>query len=148
MSSWTIGRRITFGFAVLTALSFIIGITAYLGLGSIGKVSNALVEDNMPSALLLGQIKDNLSRSYGNILNTIRLPAGSEVLKKEVQKIQDRIQENNVAWKEFEGRIYTDGDRKFFQEATNIRASYQAALAEMLKYAETDDVQASYNYLD
>jgi methyl-accepting chemotaxis protein len=148
MSSWTIGRRITFGFSILTILLFLVGISAYIGLNSIGKSTNALVEDNMPSALILGQIKDNLSRAYANTLNTIRLPQGSDAIKAEIQKINDRVRENTESWKEFETRLHDQADRDFFKSVTDIRAKYVATMNEMLKYAATNDTEASYKYLD
>ena len=133
---------------MLTALLFALGMTGYIGLTSIGHRSDDLVGDKMPSALIISQIKDNLSRTYGNVLNTIRLPAGSEAINAELQKIRDRVDDNGRLWKELESHSNTPADKSFYDSIQQTRGKFLNTLTEMQKYAATDDTVASYKYFD
>jgi len=148
MNTWTIGRRITVGFAILTLLSFAIGITAYVGLGSIGKDASVLIESNMPGALVLGQAKDNLSRAYGNIQKSIRLPAGSDALRREMGNCQERIKENTELFGQYETLIVTDAERRAWDTLTPIRKRYLDTVDQMLKFAGEDDNVKAYDFMD
>ncbi len=148
MNTWTIGRRITVGFSVLTILSFIIGITAFVGLRSIRNSSDSLINDSMPSALILGGIKDNLSVGCAGVFNAIRLQSGSSAYKAQVKKINDLVSANSELWKEYEAKIVTDEDRQFYNATINIRSRFGDAMTEMLKLVEQDDSEKSYQYFD
>jgi methyl-accepting chemotaxis protein len=148
MKKWTIGKRITVGFTILTILSFIIGITAYVSLSAIRKDANSLINDSMPGALILGQVKDNLSRGYGNLQKSIRLKAGSDELKKEMQRYNDRISENTALLSDYEKKIVTDEDRKFFNDLSSIRGKYSEVGKAMADLSMQDDIQKSYDYMD
>ena len=120
MKNWTISKRITFGFTILTLLSLIIGLTAYISLGSIKDDADGLIQDSMPGALILGQVKDNLSRGYGNLQKSVRLKSGSTELQQELARYQDRTNENSELYKQYEAKIVTDKDRAFFNKLLEI----------------------------
>ena len=148
MSSWTISRRITFGFVVLTVLAFIIGITAYIGFGMVETRASSLINGNMPRALILGQIKDNLSREYADVLNSIRLTPGSQAYKEEIQKIHDRLDSSSELWKEMDGLATDDEDRRFMDGISDTRKRFVTTMDSMLQFAESDDNEKAYAFLD
>ncbi len=78
MNNWTVSKRITAGFAILSLITISVGFVGYIGLRMIRARAEELVRDNMPSALILGQVKDNLSRGYANIETLIRTPDESK----------------------------------------------------------------------
>jgi methyl-accepting chemotaxis protein len=148
MKTWTIGKRITIGFTILTILSVIIGVTAYVSLSSVKTDADSLIKDSMPGALILGQVKDNVSRSYGNLQKTIRLKAGSDELKNEIANFEARIRENTELLEQYENKICTEKDRRFFENLKTIRAKYLNVLVSMEELAKADDWEKSYAYMD
>jgi methyl-accepting chemotaxis protein len=148
MKNWTIGKRITIGFTILTILSLILGITSYVSMQNIKDRTDVLVDDDVPGALILGQVKDNMSRSYANLQKMTRLKAGSDEIKKEVQSFERRIAENTDLLKQYQDKISTDEDRKFFEELSIIRGKYLSVIGQMEILARADDLEKSYQYMD
>jgi methyl-accepting chemotaxis protein len=148
MNTWTIGKRITVGFVILTFLSFLIGITAYVGLRTLRKDANVLIENKMPGALILAQIKDNLSVGCAGVFNAIRLPDESDDYRKQIQKNSALVSENSQLWKDYEATIITDEDRQFYANTLAIRSKFGDALTAVQDLSKESDPSKAYEYFD
>jgi len=148
MKTWTIAKRITVGFTILTFLSFIIGVTGYVSLHSVRTSADALIYDSMPGALILGQVKDNLSREYADLQKAIRLKQGSGEQKKELGKFNDLVTDTSEQLKNYEAKMATDEDRKFFDGMAALRGKFIEAAKRLAVLAEAGDIEKSYSYMD
>jgi hypothetical protein len=94
MNNWTVSKRITAGFAILSLITISVAFVGFIGLRMIRVRAEELVRDNMPSALILGQVKDNLSRGYANLETYIRTPDESK--KKSILSIYEGLSKSNT----------------------------------------------------
>jgi methyl-accepting chemotaxis protein len=107
-----------------------------------------MIKDTMPGVMILDQVKDTLSREYGNLEKLIRTP--DPALRADVYKKCDDFVTSSDKWlADYESRIQTKEDRDFFAALTNIRQihnSYRDKMIEMIKDEAGDD--ALYQYMD
>ena len=147
MKKWTIGKRITIGFVVLVIITIMVGIAGYVGLNAVKRLSNSLVTDSMPSALVLGQVKENLSRGYSNIERIIRTPTGA--VRDDAEKTYNALTEaNSQLYKEYETYLYTDDDKAQYQSLLSVRKEYAESLTKLFALEKGGDTNATYAYLD
>ena len=148
MKRWTIAKRIVFGFVILTVLAIGVGLIGRIGLTSINTKSEVLINDTVPGVILLGQIKDILSREYGNLEKIIRVK--DPVLRAEVfQRFDDFVKSIDGWMNEYESKIQTPEDRVFFDKMTKIRSEHNVNLAKIIDLIKNEPDEAKiYEFMD
>ena len=71
MKNWTIGKRLTFGFAGVVFITLCVSIYAFSRLEAIQNQATALANDSLPGAILMGQIATLSEREVALVLQHI-----------------------------------------------------------------------------
>jgi methyl-accepting chemotaxis protein len=147
MKNWTIAKRITCGFAILSILTIAVGIIGYVGLNRVNASSDVLLGDCMPGALILGQAKDCLSREYSNLERIMRAktPEQIEARKKEFYAV---IEVDNRLIQEYAKKITTQEDKDFLTKVGAQRAKYLESVDKLMAMpgkASNDEIET---YID
>ncbi|HNX05122.1 MAG TPA: MCP four helix bundle domain-containing protein, partial [Opitutales bacterium] len=147
MNNWTISKRITVGFAILSIITISVGIIGFVGLKLVSGEATELVRDDMPSALILGQVKDNLSRGYANIETSMRATNASK--KDEALSIYNKLAATNTdLYAQFEQLISSPDERQQYDRLLDIRKGYAQILAKLFETDKTNDKATTYAYMD
>jgi methyl-accepting chemotaxis protein len=147
MNNWTVSKRITAGFAILSLITISVGFVGYIGLRMIRARAEELVRDNMPSALILGQVKDNLSRGYANIETLVRTP--EEAKKKSIFSIYEGLSKSNTElYSQFEGMISSPEERRAYDDLLETRKNYARTLEQLFAMTKAEDVASIYAFMD
>jgi methyl-accepting chemotaxis protein len=147
MKTWTISKRITVGFAILTIITLAVGIVGFVSLRNVGSDANVLVTENMPGALVLGQVKDNLSRAYANIEKMIRA-SDDKTRESAKNTYESLVQKNTELYEEFEKTITSDDDKRDYAKLLDVRKSYAQSMTTLLETIKQGDPKVTYAYLD
>jgi methyl-accepting chemotaxis protein len=147
MKNWTISKRITVGFAILAMITIIVGIAGYFCLKQVGVSADKLVSDSMPSALIMGEIKDNLSRGYANLERIIR--ASDDKARIEAQQNYEALTKSNSdMYAEYEKTLSSDSEKQQYSKLLEVRKQYGAILNKLFEIQKNGDLKATYEYLD
>src|SRR6185503_16804907 len=122
MSSWTISRRIIFGFAAMVVISAALGLTALWRLESLSESLAAVADNSLPSVVVLNEIA---ALSRDNILACEQY-ADAESAEQRTG-IEERIDANRTRTDEllrqYEAGLIADSeDRRLFEETKRTRA--------------------------
>src|ERR1700720_4058437 len=90
MKNWTIGKRLTLGFAGVVLITLCVSIYAFTRLEAIQNQAAALANDSLPGAVLMGQIAALSEREVGLVLRHIKANDAQEV-----QKLDEALRENH-----------------------------------------------------
>jgi len=90
MKIWTIGKRITVGYAAVLITTIAIGILAYTRLNAIKVRSDSLTGDSLPGILCLTKIQENTIMSNTLLLKFILSSEASEFATID-QKMKDMV---------------------------------------------------------
>jgi methyl-accepting chemotaxis protein len=123
MNSWTISRRILFGFAAMVVLCAVLGAFALWRLENLAD-SVALVADNtLPSVLTLNECA---SLSRDNIFACIQF--GEAESTEQRTAIEERIAANrsraDELFKKYDPLVSDNEDRRLFEESKRTRAAF------------------------
>jgi methyl-accepting chemotaxis protein len=137
MKNWTIGKRITIGFIAMITLSIAIGGLAYYFLGSIRTHSRSLLDNNMPGAIYMGAIKDNVSRTYAILERHLLSTDKDEIAG--LEKDFEALSADNADLLEKYGRtIITEEDRNKFNSLEKTRTEYVKSLEAVFNLSRAD----------
>jgi len=132
MHSWTISRRIVTGFAVLVALTALLGLFA---LGQIDRLRKDIGEFNvntLPSVIALGEcsslIRDNLSAALQFTM------ADSDAKRAELEQriVANRLEVDRL-FTNYDRLISDDEDRRLFEEVKRHRGEFREAMTALAK---------------
>ena len=123
MNSWTISRRIIFGFAAMLGIVIALGLFA-IWRGQTLKSAIAVLGDNsLPSVLTLRSVG---GATRDNIFTTVRY-ADAETAE-ERKALEDEIASNRAkideAFKKYEGLVSDAEDRRLFEETKRARTAF------------------------
>ncbi len=126
MNSWTISRRINFGFAALVLITALLGGTAYWRMTSVNHSLRTLADNTLPSVLLL---RECAGKTRDNILTILQYgEAASEAERKDIEgHITDNRTRIDELFKQYEPLISDSEDRRLFGEVKRTRAGFIAA---------------------
>ncbi len=101
----------------------------------------------MPVALMLGQVKDNLSRAYANVERYLRSNEGES--RNEALTIYNSLSKANSDLYEQLSNSITDGaSQRMLNDITDIRKQYNQMLARLFELAKNADNVIIYEYMD
>lgn len=133
MKNWTIKQRILGSFGLILLLMAVMAGISAVNLGRIEKSATALREDSTPGLYYSTQIN---AAWYENLLMTQQIiqidtseaerQADLALLRRNAERL-DRLQED------YDKTIFSDGDRKLFEQFKETRQKYRAIVSEVLK---------------
>ncbi|HLP76041.1 MAG TPA: MCP four helix bundle domain-containing protein, partial [Candidatus Paceibacterota bacterium] len=110
MKNWTIGKRITFGFAVLLAILVAVSVISYERIQAIHANMISLTEEGVPALELLGDLSSRIREDEGILYKHI-----SATSEKDMADLEARLAENSkvnsVAYEKLE-KLLTDPHEK------------------------------------
>ena len=136
MNNWTIGRRVTFGFAAVILIALCVSIYAFLRLDGIQVRANELGSDSFPGQAAMGQIEYLAEQE---MLLAIEHTASEDPQEKlrfetEIKSARDKIA---TLFTHAENSVITAHERELFQAIQNKRAASDASLDEVLKLSRS-----------
>ena len=147
MKNWTIAKRITLGFVILSLLTVFVGIVGYVGLRSVSSDANTLLTDSMPGALILGQAKDCLSREYASIERIMRAKTPEEINER-MNDFKAVVAADDDLVVQYQKKIVTEEDREALTKVSAVRAPYLEGTNKLLSMVGTSSQDEIYAYLD
>lgn len=140
MNSWTISRRIIFGFVAVLLITAVLGGIALRRLQSVSRALVTLSDNTLPSILVLrecaGATRDNIF--------TLVLYGETETAEGR-KEIEDRIDGNrarvDALFKRYEGLISDSEDRRLFEELKRARAAFITARTPYLELVREGKVE-------
>ena len=122
MNSWTISRRIIFGFAAMLLISVVLGGIALWRLYTVNQSVAQLVDNTLPSILTL---REYAGATRDNIFTILQYADAEPDQRKD---LEDRIAANRNRIDElikiYEPLISDSEDRRLFEEAKRTRAAF------------------------
>jgi len=123
MKTWTIGKRITVGYAAVLIATIAIGIFAYTRLNAIKVRSDSLTEDSLPGIVSLTKVQSNTIMANAFLLKFILSSEPSEFSAID-QNMKDLVVENTQLVKEVESSVSTDEERSLYAKVLSTRSVY------------------------
>jgi methyl-accepting chemotaxis protein len=146
MNSWTISRRIIFGFAAMLLISVVLGSVALWRLSGVSQSVADLADNTLPSVLTL---RDYAGATRDNIFAILRY-ADTEPGEPR-KELEDRISANRThideLIKRYEPLISDNEDRRLFEEAKRTRAAFVTIRTRYLDLVRQGKVEESKKLL-
>ncbi len=145
MNSWTISRRIIFGFAVMLLISAALGGFALWQLERISRSVVALADNTLPSVLILNEsaalTRDNI---FTSLLYADTAPGEQRAaLEERIALNRSRVDE---LFKKYEALVSDNEDRRLFEEAKRTRTAFVSLrnrYLEMIRQGKTEELKKS-----
>jgi len=132
MKSWTISRRIIFGFAAMLLISAVLGAIALWRLAGVSRSVAQLADNTMPAIL---NLQECAARTSDNIFTILKYSQAESAEQRKV--IADHIAENGTRvdelFKQYEPLIVDSEGRRLFEEAKRTRAAFVTTRATYLE---------------
>jgi hypothetical protein len=116
MNNWTIGKRLTLGFAGVVLITVGVSIYAFTRLEAIQSQAAAWANDSFPGAVLMGQIAALSEWEVALVLQHIKANDAQEV-----QKLDDALRENHEKlgslFKAYETTVFGAEETERFQRS-------------------------------
>jgi methyl-accepting chemotaxis protein len=145
--NWTIGRRITLGFAAVLVVVACIGVFSLNRVNSISR-SNKVVTDNaMPSIVLFSRIE---SLVKGNYINTTQHldatdPAKMGAIEKEMNEKSDKL---TALYKEVDPLLTTDEAKRLYELIKPQRSAYRDVRTKVLALSREGKNAEAREYIE
>jgi CHASE3 domain sensor protein len=147
MKNWTIGKRLTLGFAGVVLITVCVSIYAFTRLEAIQSQAAALANDSLPGAVLMGQIAALSEREVALVLEHIKANDAQEV-----QKLDEALRENHdklaSLFKAYETTVFGAEETERFQRLNSSYSAYLAPLEEVLKLSRAQKDKEAYELYD
>ena len=146
MKTWTIGKRITVGYAAVLIATIAIGIFAYSRLNAIKVRSDSLTQDSLPGIVSLTKMQSNTIMANALLLKFILASEASEFAAID-QSVKDITAENGQLAQTVETSVTTDEERALYAKVLSTRTSYVKAREDTFTLARAGkDKEAFENY--
>jgi methyl-accepting chemotaxis protein WspA len=147
MKNWTIGKRLTLGFAGVILITLCLSIYAFTRLGAIQTQASTLAKDSLPGAVLMSQIAALGEREVALVLQHIKANDAQEV-----QKLDEESRENHEKlsslFKAFQATVFGAEESERFQRLNTTYSAYVTSLEEVLKLSRAQQDQEAYTLYD
>ncbi len=132
MKNWTIGKRITFGFATVLVLVAVLAAVSLISLGKISREASDLDKTYLPSAVAMSNITGMLPDAHIAVMRI--LVNGDKTNIAEQEKIMAQIAETLTEdYENYEKAIIDPEDKKNFEELLELRAEYARTRAVVIE---------------
>jgi methyl-accepting chemotaxis protein len=105
MKNWTIGKRLSLGFAGVILITLGVSIYAFTQLEEIQNQATALAIDSLPGVVLMGQIEGLGEREVALVLQHIKANDDQEVSKLD-QGLRENHEKINALFKSYEATVF------------------------------------------
>lgn len=140
MNSWTISRRIIFGFTAMLVISAVLGGFALWRMEGLSKSIRLLADNTLPSILTL---RGCAGATRDNIFTALRY-ADTESAE-ERKALEERIAENrahiDALFKQYEGLVSDSEDRRLFDETKRARTAFASVRSRYLELVRQGKVE-------
>jgi methyl-accepting chemotaxis protein WspA len=147
MKNWTIGKRLTLGFAGVVLITLCVSIYAFTRLEAIQGQATALANDSLPGVVLMGQIATLSEREVALVLQHIKANDAQEV-----QKLDDELRENqgtlNALFKNYQATVTGAEEAERFRRMNATYLAYVTPLDEILKLSRAQKDKEAYDLYD
>ena len=144
MKNWTIGKRLTLGFAAVVLITVCVSIYAFTRLEAIQSQAIALANDSLPGAVLMGQIAALSEREVALVLQHIKANDAQEV-----QKLDEALRENHEKlaslFKAYETTVFGAEETERYQRLNTTYSDYLTPLEEVLKLSRAQKDKEAYD---
>ena len=144
MKNWTIGKRLTLGFAGVVLITVCVSIYAFTRLEAIQSQATALANDSLPGAVLMGQIAALSEREVASVLQHIKANDAQEV-----QKLDEALRENHEKlgslFKAYETTVVGAEETERYQRLNATYSGYLTPLDEVLKLSRAQKDKEAYD---
>jgi methyl-accepting chemotaxis protein WspA len=147
MKNWTIGKRLTFGFAGVILISLCVSVYAFTRLGAIQSQAATLAKDSLPGAVLMAQIAASSEREVALILQHIKANDAQDVQKLD-EELRDNHEKLSALFKAFEATVFGTEEVERFQRLNTTYSAYVSSLEEVLKLSRAQKDQEANNLYD
>ena len=147
MKNWTIGKRLTFGFAGVVLVTLCVSIYAFTRLEAIQNQAAALANDSLPGAILMGQIAALSEREVALVLDHIKTTDDQGE-----RKLDGELRENNeklsALFKAYQVTVFGAEENERFQRLNTTYSAYLTPLEEVLKLSRAQKDKDAYDLYD
>lgn len=133
-STWTIGRRITFGFTAVIAVLFLLGAFAYQRFALVHAEAESIVQDSLPGVLLADEIQaiNRINYHLAFEIMVTEDAARKLTVEKQIKANSERLTD---LYQKYFSTIRTEEDRNIFDSIKPVREAYTAVRKEALALA-------------
>jgi len=132
MTKWTISRRITTGFAVVVAITALIGVIAFARITRIDQATGIVLGNSMPSIVLLGQIQSLVKENFINCTQHVLSDNDQKLLA--IEKSMDaKSAQLTALYADFEKLISGPDAQRLYDAVKAARPPYRDARVNVLK---------------
>jgi methyl-accepting chemotaxis protein len=144
MRSWTIGKRLTIGFAMVLAVCVALGGYTVIRLSEIERLALGIRDEAVPGLAAFTDIRGIALSNASTVLRMAMSDNPDELAQLE-KDIKAGSEESDRLYKEYEGTIVQDEDRRLFQAVQEARSVNSAARKQFISYtkAHTPDESAA-----
>jgi methyl-accepting chemotaxis protein len=140
MNSWTISRRIIFGFAVMLLIVLALGSFAIWRGQTLNRAIVLLGDNSLPSVLTL---RGCAGATRDNIFTTLRYPEAESA--EERKALEERIAANRARidelFKQYQTLISDNEDRRLFEETKRARAAFASVRTRYLELVRQNKLE-------
>jgi methyl-accepting chemotaxis protein WspA len=147
MKNWTIGKRLTFGFAGVILITLCVSIYAFTRLEAIQSQATALANDSLPGVVLMGQIAALGEREVALVLQHIKANDDQEVQKLD-QELRENREKLNALFKAYEATVFGTEEAERFRRLNTTYSAYAAPLEDVLKLSRAQKDKEAYDLYD
>jgi methyl-accepting chemotaxis protein len=123
MNNWTIGKRITFGFAAVIAIALALGGFAYVRLTAINGHSEAIAKQAIPTFQLVFQVQQNAKDQQQLIYKHIGSSDKDDMARLETEMLTD-FADNTKVFEELDKLVTDANGRALMEKIKTARAEY------------------------
>jgi methyl-accepting chemotaxis protein len=144
MKSWTIGKRLTFGFGMVLAVSIALGAYTVVRLTAIEKLAVSIRDEAVVGLSWFSDLRGIALTNSSSVLRMAMSDNPDEIAQLE-KEIAAGSEQSTKLYKEYEATIVQDEDRKLFDAVQEARAVSSAARKAFIAYtkAHTPDENAA-----
>jgi len=143
MKNWTLSKRITSGFLVLTLLTIAVGLAGYVSLRIINTDSHILLDDCLPGTMYLSKIETNLAEEYGLVERYLRSTNAQELAS--IDRQMETIRGDTARLRElYAASVSRDEDKAWLDGLAEPRKTLLEAESNLLSLARKGDREAAY----
>jgi len=124
MKTWTIGKRITFGFAIVILIAAILGCIAYVRVLTIAEHAKIISQKSIPITVICNGLEVNTQEVLKNIYSHIGSTNNDDMAKIDLKITESHIK-NTENYKELENLLTTAEEKHLLDVVQTSRADFR-----------------------
>jgi methyl-accepting chemotaxis protein WspA len=147
MKNWTIGKRLTLGFAGVVLITLCVSFYAFLRLNTIQNEAATLAHDNLPGAVLMGQIAAFSEREIALILAHIKANDAQSIQRLDLE-LRDNHEKLSTLFKNYGATVFGAEEQSRFERLNTSYLAYLTPLEDVLKLSRAQKDTEAYDLFD